>query len=272
MRSHKFYEQAYRAHYWTSFSPEKRAESEITYYEEIIKEFQEAGKNWAIERFEKLYIHSLRAKSRCASSMITGSARFPVARQKKYNNWEQGTTQAMLDYVDKVRKWKEKTYKTKEEELLETKNELTQCLKNQEIMKQANKLIRAKNEAGLSELLGSLDLMQKQGWWGAGYAPFELSLNLAKIKRLQDKIQSMETKAEKSNTEKDFDLFVVRWNYDIDRLQLLFEGKPEKETIALLKSKAFKWSPNNQAWQRQLTKNAENATAEILKTLKGKAA
>jgi hypothetical protein len=45
------------------------------------------------------------------------------------------------------------------------------------------------------------------------------------------------------------------------------------ETIALLKSHAFKWSPSNMVWQRQLTNNAIYAFNHwILPELKKEAA
>ena len=49
-----------------------------------------------------------------------------------------------------------------------------------------------------------------------------------------------------------------------NRLQILFDGKPDEETRAALKSNGFRWSPKNQAWQRQLTRNAEYAARQVL--------
>jgi hypothetical protein len=48
-----------------------------------------------------------------------------------------------------------------------------------------------------------------------------------------------------------------------NRLQLFFPGKPEEETIQKLKSRGFKWSPRNKAWQRQLTPNALRVVSYI---------
>ena len=56
-------------------------------------------------------------------------------------------------------------------------------------------------------------------------------------------------------------------NFQADRLQLYFEGKPSTETISTLKHSAFKWSPSNGCWQRQLTNNAIYAMQTILKNL-----
>jgi hypothetical protein len=54
---------------------------------------------------------------------------------------------------------------------------------------------------------------------------------------------------------------------DDDRLRLIFDGKPEPDVIALLKSRGFRWSPTNTAWQRQLTDNARNAAQRILQQI-----
>lgn len=58
----------------------------------------------------------------------------------------------------------------------------------------------------------------------------------------------------------------VLQNVEDNRLQLFFEGKPEQEMIATLKSRGFKWSPRNRAWQRQLTPNAIRALNDVLPT------
>jgi hypothetical protein len=55
---------------------------------------------------------------------------------------------------------------------------------------------------------------------------------------------------------------VVR-NNDITRLQLIFEGKPEADTRAKLKSNGFRWAPSQMAWQRLLNSNSESALRAI---------
>ncbi len=104
MEKHKHYETARRAHYGTSFSPEKRAVSECEYFDAIVNEFVTEGKEWAIAKFEALFLKSLSAKSRCVSTMIAGPANFPVARMQKYNQWERNASDAMLAFVNKTRK------------------------------------------------------------------------------------------------------------------------------------------------------------------------
>ena len=55
---------------------------------------------------------------------------------------------------------------------------------------------------------------------------------------------------------------IVR-NLEADRLQILFDEKPDEETRAALKSNGFRWSPRYSAWQRQLTDNAMRAARRL---------
>lgn len=53
-------------------------------------------------------------------------------------------------------------------------------------------------------------------------------------------------------------------NYDLDRVQILFDGKPDAEIIKALKGAAWNWSPRNSAWQRKLTPAAFNSARQIV--------
>lgn len=56
-------------------------------------------------------------------------------------------------------------------------------------------------------------------------------------------------------------------NTTLDRIQLLFDGKPDPDTIASLKGEAFRWSPREGAWQRKNTNNGVSAAYRILRGL-----
>lgn len=62
--------------------------------------------------------------------------------------------------------------------------------------------------------------------------------------------------------------FQVKQNEEQNRLQLIFEGKPTAEMRDKLKHRGFKWSPTNNAWQRQLTNNARYDTNKLIEELK----
>jgi hypothetical protein len=58
------------------------------------------------------------------------------------------------------------------------------------------------------------------------------------------------------------DLRIIE-NPEIDRLQIVFPGKPDEETRKSLKSYGFRWSPSEGAWQRQLSNSARYAAEQV---------
>jgi hypothetical protein len=76
--------------------------------------------------------------------------------------------------------------------------------------------------------------------------------------------------AESANTEHrtlEFDGVKLVQNTTLNRVQIVFDGKPGVEAIALLKASAFRWSPREGAWQRQNTNNGVQASYRVLKAL-----
>ncbi|GEM_PF-1201338 len=65
----------------------------------------------------------------------------------------------------------------------------------------------------------------------------------------------------------EFDGVKLVQNITLDRIQLLFDGKPDAETITKIKGEAFRWSPREGAWQRKNTNNGVQAAYRILRFL-----
>ncbi len=283
MKTHKHYETARRAYNWTSFRPESRAESECKFFDDIMLEFSDNPTVQA--KFERLFLLSLAAKSRCMSSMITGPARFPTAKAERANDRENKISGEMLAYLDRVRKAiKQEAYYAAHPEarpvmsgdsdaIERLQAKLAGLVKAQETMVAANKLIRKGDKEALKALLPNSDIEKlfKPDFCGrTGFPDFSLSNNRANIKQVQGRIEEITKR--KETVAKDIVVNGVRVleNTEAMRLQLFFDGKPAAETIKLLKSHAFKWSPSNMAWQRQLTNNAIYAfNNSILPVLKG---
>ena len=96
---------------------------------------------------------------------------------------------------------------------------------------------------------------------------YELSSLRGKIKRVEARLAELDSRAAQQtqpaeNTK--FDGGEIVRNLEADRLQILFDEKPDEETRAALKSNGFRWSPRYSAWQRQLTPNAEQAARRAL--------
>jgi len=88
-----------------------------------------------------------------------------------------------------------------------------------------------------------------------------------KIKRTQDRLAELEKRQAAQESGNDdsqkFDGGEIIRNTELDRLQIIFDEIPSAEMRDKLKSNGFRWSPKNQAWQRQLTGNAEYALQRL---------
>ena len=99
------------------------------------------------------------------------------------------------------------------------------------------------------------------------FPDYELTSLRSKIKRVQARIAELEVlkaQSEQPQEDTEFDGGRIVRNAAENRLQILFDDIPDADTRQALKSHGFRWSPRNQAWQRQLTKNAEYDAQKIL--------
>ena len=88
--------------------------------------------------------------------------------------------------------------------------------------------------------------------------------NNAKIKHTKQRIAELEKRDSLDflNGWK-FESGEVIANKEVNRLQIVFDEKPEEELRAKLKLNGFKWSPSQKAWQRLLNQNAVRAVKRI---------
>ena len=103
--------------------------------------------------------------------------------------------------------------------------------------------------------------------YGSPFPAYELDSIRGKIERTEQRLAELdrrEQQAAESQTGTAFDGGQIVRNIDLNRLQILFDAIPSADTRAALKQNGFHWSPKNQAWQRQLTDNAERAARQVL--------
>ena len=98
---------------------------------------------------------------------------------------------------------------------------------------------------------------------------YQLTNNNALIRGVKQRIKKLEfTENREENADIVGDGYVLHENKEENRIQFLFKDKPSEETRQLLKSRGFRWSPRNEAWQRQLN-NSGIYNAQYLIKIKG---
>lgn len=105
-----------------------------------------------------------------------------------------------------------------------------------------------------------------------GFASYQLSNNNANIRRMKQRLETLLQAAQAETTERApaQGLRIVE-NADENRIQLLFDDKPDAETRASLKARGFRWAPSQGAWQRHLNNAGRDAADAFVKAFTGKA-
>lgn len=102
---------------------------------------------------------------------------------------------------------------------------------------------------------------------------YELPYVNAEIKRIKDRIKELKELDELDFQEIVFNGGKVIHNKEINRIQILFDSKPNEEIRNILKSKGFRWSRTEGAWQRLFNNNgikASNNVVEQIENLQNK--
>ncbi|OPZ65858.1 MAG: hypothetical protein BWY85_00217 [Firmicutes bacterium ADurb.Bin506] len=213
--------------------------------------------------------------TRCPSVLISGGSNFPVRKKEKQNaarsrNFEEYTY--IQGLLDKIRSTGTGGISSDDPNALDKlKAKLADLEESQETMKAVNAYYHKNKtldgcphltEKGATALKASMardfrtDPKPYEGW--------ALSNNSANIRRVRERIEELEKKASSPAPEGwSFDGGEVVMNTEENRLQILFDDKPDADLRAELKAEAFKWAPSQGAWQRQLTDNALRAAKRI---------
>lgn len=214
-------------------------------------------------------------EARCPSILISGGGNFPVRKKEKQNaardrNLEEWNyIQGLLDKIRSVGTGGISSDDPQAVEKLEAK--LATLEKHQEMMKAANAAIRmkdpAKGDAKLAELgytPEDIAKLRAPDFCGRiGYPAYELQNNNANIRRIRGRIAELKKRTENTPEGWEFDGGRVVVNTAENRLQVIFDGKPDADVRTELKGEGFRWAPSQGAWQRQLTDNAMRAARRL---------
>lgn len=272
---------ANRAGQGISMDPERMGEHLLQELESGLETFLSQIPESLQNEYEKRYIAKysewLSALSRTFSVLVTGAGNFNNRRHEKMNRYERSARERFENWREAVLKRINRQHRLVGwEEVERLENKLEKLVELQEKMKAANKIVRNKKlssveqyeelEAlGLSTVLINEVMSEPQySFQKKGFQPYQISNNNAKIKATEEAIRRHTAMAESEDSEMPFDGGKVGMCYSEERIRIYFDEKPNSEMIKKLKGSAFKWSPSNRAWQRQLTPNAKYAAKRLL--------
>ena len=286
----EFCGKAYDAYRWSSFDPDVRGETDIMQYEKLLQEdllqIPEEKQEEYIAAYKQKFSALLGSLSNCASTMITGTANFNHKRNEKANRSYENRYSDFQEWRNRfisIMQRMRKAARPEEEKQEEAWNRLIRDIAGsaKTIHEIDTGKARGYNRAlFVSSILskvstfanhGEVEIVQRAVNFITEYnfsvkKPVITARNkffqLPEIaQRMREKLQVVK---EQENKEVKFDSGTLVWNYEEDRLQILFDEIPEENKRKELKSSGFHWSPRNKTWQRQLTSNAIYAAKRVL--------
>lgn len=161
------------------------------------------------------------------------------------------------------------------EALTKLKEKLKGMQESQELMKSANKIVKSKklSEVEKVEKLQELGCTEKQAIGiltpdfcnRIGFPSYKLTNNNGNMKRVKDRIKSLEIRATQETTEIEINGVRLVDNVEANRIQIFFPDKPNEEVRAYLKRVCrFKWSGYNGCWQRHRSRDAQYYAKEVI--------
>ena len=219
--------------------------------------------------------HGYAIAARCPSVLIAGPANFPVRKKEKQNRaadanmkeWQEiqgilarirgvGTAGISSDDENALQKLREKLARHEQE---------------QEMMKSINAYYRKHGTLDGCPLLSADEAEKIKAAmardWRANPKPYEsylLSNNNQTIRSIKARIAELEAKQSSPAPEGwSFDGGRVVMNQEENRIQILFDGKPDADIRSELKHAGFRWAPSQGAWQRMLNQNGIYAAKSV---------
>lgn len=245
---------------------------------------EQGARAWALavryaRGLAKYYNEDNRIGCKCPSVMIAGSANFPVKKkQKQVQAWDRNHEfyNSLKSYVKKIENilYAREVIKSNDEhaeELLEEK--IANLTEDQERMKRVNAYYRKNGTLdGCEELSWETiqrlkSSMASHAWERRPYPTFELSTNRQNLKRYEERLANLRNKKNKGNSEEDHEWYKVVENVEMMRFQFIFEDKPSRTVREIMKSNGYRWAPSVEAWQRQLTENAQYSAKRVMEAL-----
>lgn len=210
------------------------------------------------------------------SILICGGGGFDNRKKAKQNSRRDSNIQE-YNYIQSILQ-KIKTVGTggimsgDSDALEQLRDKLAKLEANQERMKQINAYYRKhKTLDGCPEVSAATarninDYMLKFSQ-SQPYPAWNLSNNSANIRRIRDRIATIEREKSRTADTITGDGWQLIEKPEIMRIQFIFDDKPDSDTRAALKRNGFRWAPSEGAWQRTLNNAGRYAAKDVMKQL-----
>ena len=288
------------AYSWNSFHPDRAAECEARWYAEHVAETRAALEPLAVsdaqralldaemDRYAAGYLEQtyavLGAKARTASSMVTGPANFPTARNRKAlglerrrdaerDGWSARAAAAIRRGLLAARTGEQAEDDATRVLVIEIRKDLAAGAaidagrmpgfdRGAWTTSATGRIKRAADRGDLAAVRAALAVIREtQAGWAKPFVTARHGVwglaDAADATASADRPTGEEVLSETPTAR------VVR-NHDADRVQIFFAAKPDESTRAMLKAGGWRWSPSNGAWQRQNTNAAAHAASRIV--------
>lgn len=294
---------------WLTHTPDRRALREIEALAQRLNDFgryvmelwDEAPKfipGEEIAAFAERHIAVTRkywaAESRCANWMVTGPARFPVARNEKRMRVSDARRVDISVHIENARKAiKRKAFpygadgepiRSGDPEALQRITARIEDLAlSMDRMKAANVIIRRMEKKAATEPEILAEVIAKTGMEEAHavrgvvlsswqrHRGFDTTNTRAELRRMQKRLSSLSAMKDRGDrsaeVETEAGKVEVKENAEAARIQLVFPDKPDEETRRILKGHGFRWSPSQGVWQRHLNEAGRYAAQTVLKKI-----
>ena len=299
------YQIAYSAHRNTSFSPDERAKSEQNEYAahvngvyaklleiattDAMRAVLESGIIEYKKRYFVMLCKYLNARSRTASTMITGSSNFNVRRNQKRVDIAQSRLEELLEWRERAQVLLIKRINAARtgEQVLDD-----EWVGVEARLKRSLSTIRAIDEdtapysRGLivNNMVAKIATLANSGKVELVERAFEVVQEYNKTHQkpavtarhafwnLLGVARNERAKAEAATTQESTIITVgavqIVDNIALDRIQIVLPGKPDADTHKALNCAGWNYSPTNKAWQRKRTNNAIASAKQIVSAIK----
>lgn len=214
--------------------------------------------DYLLQKFKKDYAnwvnkHNLNGSNH-VSVMISGGANYNMNKHNKYVAREGKLWDELENIMD---------IESKIDKIVNSENIIKSSDKNA-LNKLREKLEKA--EAEHKEYKEYNKKARKEG--KEPYATYVLQNSNQRMKNIKDRIKHLEKLSQQETKQIEINGIKIIDNVEANRLQIIFNDKPNEDIRKKLKSNGFRWSPSNNAWQRFRSSEAERKAKLIIESIK----